>query len=50
VLINWAWNYLFFEHVVRLILNPQHHQPGAENDKLSEPTAAHSQATRPGRP
>jgi NADH dehydrogenase len=50
VLINWAWNYLFFEHVVRLILNPQHRQPGEPNDNLSEPAAAQTQATGPGGP
>ncbi len=50
VLINWAWNYLFFEHVVRLILNPQHRQPGEQNDHLSKPAAAQTQATGPGRP
>jgi NADH dehydrogenase len=50
VLINWAWNYLFFEHVVRLILNPQHHQPGEQNDHLSKPAAAQTQAPGPGRP
>ena len=50
VLINWAWNYLFFEHVVRLILNPPHPQPGEQNENLPESTPASAQAARPGRP
>jgi NADH dehydrogenase len=50
VLINWAWNYLFFEHVVRLILPTQHQQIGVNHDDASEQAAASPQTAGPGSP
>jgi NADH dehydrogenase len=50
VLINWAWNYLFFENVVRLILPAQHLKPGQENDDLSKFALTRSQKHRLGGP
>ena len=35
VLINWAWNYLFFENVVRLILPAQYSEPEKEHEKAT---------------
>ena len=37
VLINWAWNYLFYERVVRLILPAQRERPLMTNEKLPPP-------------
>jgi NADH dehydrogenase len=50
VLINWAWNYLFFEHVVRLILPTHHQQIGVDHDDASEQAAASPQTAGPGSP
>jgi NADH dehydrogenase len=47
VLINWAWNYIFFERLARLILPLQHGRQGDVHG-ISEHAHDSTQADRPG--